>query len=181
MRRIAGIVLGVWVSLGSTAAVADDHAYPLQNHTGLVLSVPDGWKEEIKNARADGPKALFFTPQSGPSFTVAVTPIVAMKDGSNIPDVQAIRGLVSASAQSLAPRAVEKQLAIKELVGPSCKGYYFFATDRAPPPGEWKYLTQGIARVGGVDLEFDILTNDGQEAVARAALEMIRHARHQSP
>jgi hypothetical protein len=146
-----------------------------------VLAVPDGWKEEIKRVRANGPQSLFFTPQNGPSFAVAVTPIVAMKDGSNIPDAQAIRGLVSASAQSLAPRAVEKQLAIKELVGPACKGYYFFATDRAPAPGEWKYLTQGIARVGGVDVEFDILTNDGQETVAKAALEMIRHARHQSP
>jgi hypothetical protein len=181
VRNIASLVLGIWVSLGATAAVADDHAYPLQNHTGLVLPVPDGWKEEIKSARADGPKSLFFTPQSGPAFAVAVTPIVAMKDGTNIPDAEAIRGLVSASAQRLAPRAVEKQLAIKALVGPSCKGYYFFATDRAPAPGEWKYLTQGIARVGGIDLEFDILTNDGQEAVARAALEMIRHARHLSP
>jgi hypothetical protein len=181
LRIFASLVLGLWVSLGATAAVASEHAYPLQNHTGLVLPVPDGWNEEIKSARADVPTSLFFTPESGPSFAVAVTPIVTMKDGSNIPSAEAIRGLVSASAQRLAPRAVEKQLAIKELIGPSCRGYYFFATDRAPAPGEWKYLTQGIARVGGIDVAFDILTNDGQEAVARAALEMIRHARHVSP
>lgn len=181
MRSIASLVLGLWALLGASAAVASDHAYPLQNHTGLVLPVPDGWKEEIKSARADAPKSLFFTPENGPAFAVAVTPIVAMKDGSNIPDAMAIHGLVSASAQRLAPRAVEKQLAIKELVGPSCKGYYFFATDRAPAPGEWKYLIEGMARVGGIDVAFDILTNDGQEAVARAALEMIRHARHVPP
>jgi hypothetical protein len=181
VRSIATLVLGFSALLSAAAALAEEHAYPLQNHTGLVLSVPDGWKEELKSARADAPKSLFFTPENGPTFAVAVTPIVAMKDGSNIPDAEAMRGLVSASAQRLAPRAVEKQLAIKELVGPSCKGYYFFATDRAPAAGEWKYLTEGMARVGGVDIAFDILTNDGQEAVARAALEMIRHARHLSP
>jgi hypothetical protein len=181
VRTIASLVLGLLVALGATATLADDHAYPLQNHTGLVLPVPDGWKEEIKRSRADAPNSLYFTPATGSAFAVAVTPIVAMRDGSNIPDAQALRGLVSASAQKLAPRAVEKQLAIKELVGPSYKGYYFFATDRDPPPGEWKYLTQGMARVGGVDVAFDILTNDGQESVAKAALEMIRHARHLSP
>lgn len=181
MRRIAGLVIGLWGLLGATAAVASEHAYPLQNHTGLVLSVPDDWKEEIKRARADGPQSLFFTPQNGTAFAVAVTPIVAMKDGSNIPDTATIRGLVSASAQRLAPRAVEKQLAIKPIVGPSCKGYYFFATDRAPAPGEWKYLTEGIARVGSIDVAFDILSNDGHEAVAKAALDMIRHARYVSP
>jgi hypothetical protein len=180
-RSIVGFTLGAWVSLGVTAPVASDHVYPLQNHTGLVLPVPDGWKEEIKSTRADAPQSLFFTPQTGAEFTVAVTPIVAMKDGSEIPNVEAIRGLVSASAQRAAPRAVEKQLPLKQLVGPSCKGYYFFATDRAPAPGEWKYLTEGIAHVGGIDVAFDILTNDGQEAVAKAALEMIRRARQVSP
>jgi hypothetical protein len=104
-----------------------------------------------------------------------------MKDGSALPDTAAIRGLVSASAQRLASRAVEKQLAIRPIVGPFCKGYYFLATDRAAALGEWKYLTEGIARVGGIDVAFDILTNDGQEGVAKAALDMIRHARHVSP
>jgi hypothetical protein len=181
VRRIAGLVLGLWVLLGAAAVVASDHAYPLQNHTGLVLAVPDDWKQEIKSARPDGPQSLFFTPQNGTAFAVAVTPIVVMKDGSNIPATQAIRALVSASAQRLAARTVEKELAIKPIVGPFCRGYYFFATDRAPAPGQWKYLTQGIARVGGIDVAFDILTNDGQEAVAKAALDMIRHARQVSP
>jgi hypothetical protein len=181
MRTAGILVLGILASVTGVSALADDHVYPLQNHTGLVLPVPDGWKEEIRAATANGPKSLYFTPQKGSGFAVAVTPIVAMKDGSSIPDAAAIHGLVAASAQRLAPRAVEKQLTIKELVGPSCRGYYFFATDRAPPPGEWKYLTQGIVRIGAVDVEFDILTNDGEGAVGTAALEMIRHARNLSP
>ncbi len=62
------------------------------------------------------------------------------------------------------------------LVGPNSRGYYFFATDRAPAPGEWKYLTQGAVQVGAIALTFTILTNDGQEADAKAALELIRLA-----
>ncbi len=181
MRRFSGLVLGLCVALGAAAAGVSDHGYPLRNHTGLILPVPDEWKEEIKAAGADAANSLYFTPQNGPAFAVAVTPIVAMKDGSDIPTADALRGLVSAEAQQLASRAVEKQLQIKELVGPSCKGYYFRATDSAPAPGEWKYLIQGMVRVGGIDLGFEILTNDGQEPVARAALEMVRHARVASP
>jgi hypothetical protein len=75
VRRIAGLILGSWALLGGTAVVASEHAYPLQNHTGLVLAVPDDWKEEIRSARADGPQALLFTPQNGTAFTVAVTPM----------------------------------------------------------------------------------------------------------
>jgi len=184
VRRIAGVLVSFCLSLGATAAVAEDHTYPLRNHTGLVLPVPDGWKEEIKSVRADAPPALYFTPQSGSSFAVAVTPFVSMKDGSKLPEGEAIRALLSTSAQQLAAKAVEKQLSIRELIGPHCKGYYFSATDRAPAAGEWKYLTQGIVRVGGtegVDVEFDILTNDGQEAIAKTALDMIRNARHLAP
>jgi hypothetical protein len=181
VRRISGLVLALCLALSAAAAGVSDHGYPLRNHTGLILPVPDDWREEMKSAGADGPNSLYFTPQSGASFAVAVTPIVAMKDGSDIPAAQALRGLVSAEAQQLASKAVEKQLQIKDLVGPSCKGYYFRATDSAPAPGEWKYLIQGIVRVGGIDLGFDILTNDGQASVERTALEMIRHARVASP
>ena len=53
MKSIARLVLAVWLSLGATAALAEDHVYPLENHSGLVLSVPDGWKEEIKTVRPD--------------------------------------------------------------------------------------------------------------------------------
>jgi hypothetical protein len=73
---------------------------------------------------------------------------------------------------------VEGVLPLQEIKGVDGRGFYFTATDRAPKPGEAKYLTQGIIRVGEISLAFTVLTNDGQEAVVRAALEMLRTAVH---
>ena len=54
-------------------------------------------------------------------------------------------------------------------------------TNSAPKPGEFKYLTQGIAHVGDINLAFTILTNDGQETVVTDALDMIRRASQRMP
>jgi hypothetical protein len=44
----------------------------------------------------------------------------------------------------------------------------------------WKYLTQGMINIDGAPFAFTILTNDGQEAIAKAALELIRNASYHS-
>jgi hypothetical protein len=105
-----------------------------------------------------------------------ITPITAPNPENKVPDDVAIRAMVAASARKLESRSVEKQLVIKELVGPTCRGYFFVATDKAPASGEWKYLAQGMARIGGIALAFAVLTNDGQEPIAKAAIEMVRQA-----
>jgi hypothetical protein len=60
-----------------------------------------------------------------------------------------------------------------ELIGADVRGFYFLATDRAPKPEEWKYLTQRMVNITGSPF---ILTNDGQEAIAKTAFELIRTA-----
>ena len=84
--------------------------------------------------------------------------------------------LHAAAAKSAEAQSVEGSLAIQNLVGSGGRGYYFRATDRAPKPGEWKYLTQGMIRAGTIALAFTILTNDGQASIEKAALEVIRLA-----
>jgi hypothetical protein len=73
---------------------------------------------------------------------------------------------------------VESALPLQEIKGVDGRGCYFTATDRAPRPGEAKYLAQGIIRVGEIVLAFTVLTNDGQEAVVRSAFDMLRTAVH---
>jgi hypothetical protein len=73
---------------------------------------------------------------------------------------------------------VEKVISLRELHGGVSRGYYFAATDRAPNPGEFKYLTQGIVHLEDINLAFTILTNDGQDAEVKAALEVLRTASH---
>jgi hypothetical protein len=55
-------------------------------------------------------------------------------------------------------------------------GFYFSATDRAPKPDEYKFLTQGVVRVGELSVTFTILTNDGQDAVVKQALDALKSA-----
>jgi hypothetical protein len=55
----------------------------------------------------------------------------------------------------------------------------FYATDKTPSAGEWKYVRQGTIKTGDIVLTFTILTNDGQQANEKTALNMIRHASHQ--
>ena len=85
---------------------------------------------------------------------------------------------VERAAERAKPQAVEKTIEVKELSGSSSLGYYFSATDRAPAPGEYKYLTQGMIRVGGLVVTFTILTNDGQAAIVADAVAMIGSASH---
>jgi hypothetical protein len=77
-------------------------------------------------------------------------------------------------------RSIETKLPVKEIHGTISRGYYFAATDRAPLPGEFKYLTQGIVHLDNLNLAFTILTNDGRVGVVQAGLEAMRTASHTS-
>jgi hypothetical protein len=183
MRTITKLVLAAFASsmlLSSATASSVVRRYPLPDRGQLVLSVPDNWNEEIESPQPGASKALWFTPRSGASFNVLITPITAPTPDNTVPDDVAIRRMVSSSAKKLESQSIEKELQIRELVGPNCRGYFFIATDRSPAPGEWKFLTQGIARIGSIAVGFTVLTNDGQEPVAKAAIEMVRQAAYRS-
>ena len=71
---------------------------------------------------------------------------------------------------------VSPQIKLKEFAGTAGPGFQFFATDAAPGPGEFKYMTRGKLKVGDVSVTFTILTNEGQDAVVRSALAMLKSA-----
>jgi hypothetical protein len=96
--------------------------------------------------------------------------------GDAMSDDNRLRAIVTSAARNALAKSVEMTIPVHDLTGPSVHGFHFFATDRAPAPGEWKYLTQGMANIDGAPFAFTILTNDGQEAVAKTALELIRNA-----
>ena len=49
---------------------------------------------------------------------------------------------------------------------------------KAPKPGEYKYMTQGMLVVRELAVSFTILTNDGQQQVVQDALTMLKSATH---
>ena len=80
-----------------------------------------------------------------------------------------------AASRNLLAKSVEMAIPVHDLTGPSA----------LRPFGPWLLLlrdrqgagaAQGMINIDGAPFAFSILTNDGQEAVAKAALELIRNA-----
>jgi hypothetical protein len=174
MHRISARWLAILLALAGSPAIpaSPPQHFAWPGHGELLLNVPDQWRSGLQQAPGGLPPTIWLSPRSGAPFMVQITPIT-----ETAPDK--IRTMVATAARSAEPQSVERSLTLRDLVGPNGRGYYFFATDKAPAPGEWKYLTQGATRTGAIALAFTILTNDGQEADAKAALEVIRLAVHQ--
>lgn len=148
--------------------------YGLPGHGSITLDVPESWQDAIRHPPRNLPPTFVFSPPAGNGFSILFTPIwpPAGKAPSNSPEK--IRAMQEQLGGKLLAGSVEKELAVKELRGPSAAGCYYSLTDRAPKPGEWTYMTQGA--VGVVDLlaGFTILTNAKNSPDEKAALDMFR-------
>jgi hypothetical protein len=175
------IIAVVLVAIGSSAA-ADSAArrVALPGHGELELFVPTTWNVEVKSSGNELPPTLRFTAVGDRPFEFIVTPLWPIQGHVPPSDPETIREEVQHTAREAQSQAVESPIQVRELSGTSGKGYYFEATDRAPKPGEYKYMTQGILPVGELVVTFTVLTNDGQRSVIDAALEALRRAVHRS-
>jgi hypothetical protein len=142
----------------------------------LWLSIPVAWNEKFEPPKQNMPSSVWLTPRQGASFNVLITPLSGTQMGAAMSDDNRLRAVVTSAARNALAQSVEMTIPVHDLTGPSVHGFYFFATDRAPKPGEWKYLTQGMVNIDGAPFAFTILTNDGQETVEKTALELIRNA-----
>jgi len=165
-----------WWSVAVMAEEARVRSYPLPDHGKLQLKVPVSWKDELRQPPNRLPPTIAFKPGKGASFEVLLTTIWPARPDIPGASPEEIRRQVERAAEGAKSQAVEKVIEVKELKGASGVGYYFSATDRAPGPGEYKYMTQGMIRVGGLVAAFTILTNDGQTSIVTDAVAMIGSA-----
>lgn len=183
MRRSVITTLSAATALFAAGfAVADDSRlkrYELPNLDALELSLPAGWVERVEPDPA-GEQALTFefAPGEGPPFQAFVTPQWSEPGELAVLDAAALRGQVQQAAERIRAQSVETQIEIRRLQGESGVGFYFAATDRAPRPEEFRYMTQGALQAGDLVLWFTILTNDGQETVVADGLAMLQSAVH---
>lgn len=154
--------------------------YQLPDHGKLALNVPDGWVDNVDQPEGGLPPTISLKQKSGKAFDVLITPIWPVTAARRLTPAK-VEEIVKGSANQAAPQAVERKIDIKPLQGTSGAGHYFFATDKAPAPGEHKFMTQGALTVGELLLTFTILTDDGQADIAKQALEIITTARHVLP
>ena len=177
MLRLYSRILLVLLVLSGSAGAADVRRYALADRGALVFSVPDGWREEVHRAAAHLPPTIVFHPPSGTGFQVLVTPMWPFKPDVPKPSVETVRESVRRAADSAKSRAVEKELKIEEFKGAEAFASYFSATDRAPKPGEYKHMTQGMMGLADLRVTFTVLVNDDREVIVLKALDMLRGAR----
>jgi hypothetical protein len=165
------------VIAGSAIASAGSlHMFELPDHGALALVLPDGWAAKVRQAPNRLPPTIMMRPVADAAGELIVTAVWPIGSATKVPDEATLRSEVEELAKNAASQSVERVLAVQEIKGVDGRGFYFAATDRAPKPGEYKYLTQGIIRVGEIALAFTVLTNDGQEAVVQSALKVLRTA-----
>jgi hypothetical protein len=173
--QLAGLLMGLAVLVSPASSVAADATkrYALERSGFLQLKVPAEWREEV-DAKTQ-PSVISFRPAEGKPFMVSVIPAQA-GDGKRAPSKQELRTEVEQMAGAIRPFAVENDIKVKEFAGAAGPGFQFFATDSAPAAGEFKFMTRGKLNVNDVSMTFTILTNEGQEAVVRSALAMLKSA-----
>ncbi len=179
--HVAACLAAAAALLLAPSAVAEDtfgRLYPVHGQEKLKLEVPVSWFHEIRPSPGNAPPTILFRTKSPDSFLVLLTPIDPSKETVDAASDAAIRRQVENSAKKAEPLSVEKKLEVMEIRGASGRGYYFFATDPSPGPGDWKYMTQGIIRIGELAVSFTILTNDGQKEIIHDTFRMLRNAKH---
>ena len=141
--RIAALVLVV----AASQARAEDVRIPVPGSGTLVLPAPEGWRL----SRPPGPvPTVSFAPASGNAFQVLVSPLLTADRRPAPASRESLRRLVEAGADEAKSQSIEKALPIRSFGAGDVQGQYFSATDRAPGPGEFKYMTQGAMSVGGL-------------------------------
>lgn len=102
----------------------------------------------------------------------------AWEEGPAGPNERSMRERVEQYLEGVKPSAIEKEIDLLRLESPAGPGFYFSATDQAPRPGDYKFLTHGLLKAGALSVSFTILTRDGQQQIVGDALAMLKTARH---
>lgn len=176
MRLWQWAAIAVIAGFVQQAGAADaGKRYALERSGFIQLKVPAGWRDEIDTKSQ--PAVISFKPASGQPFIVSVIPAQAA-EGKRAPMRSQLRDEVEQMAASIRPFAADAdKVKVGEIAGIAAPAYEFSATDAAPAPGEYKFMTRGKLNVGNdVSITFTILTNAGQDDVVRAAHAMLKSA-----
>jgi hypothetical protein len=85
---------------------------------------------------------------------------------------------VEQAAAQAKTQAFETDITVQEMKGTTGVGYHYAVTDRAPKPGEFKRMKQGMLRVGDLLVSFTILSQDAADPVNVEATAMLEGAVH---
>jgi hypothetical protein len=180
-RSVLATLLAGSALLAAAFAWADEsrlRRYELPNLDTLELTLPPAWVDNVDVPPGGAPLTIQLTPADGAPFAVHLTPQSPDPTAARVMDSAALYEAVRESAERIRPQTIEETVDIERLRGTRGAGYFYSLTDREPPPGEFRYMTQGALQVGALIVWFTILTNDGQAAEVDRALAMLQSLEH---
>lgn len=180
--RWLAVCVGVGLSLSHLASgetrAPGTRLLSLTPDGDLQLRVPDSWRETRRPPDKRGVSTVELRPAGGGDFMVLVSSW--RMQGERDP-----RQWVEMASRDAAPQSVEGALTVESLCGRGGPGWFFSATDKAPKPGEYRYMTSGALVLQGRGVSFTVLSNGpaGQpkEHALAALRELACHSGEQPP
>jgi len=164
-------------SIVSAAGQKAIRKYPIPEHGTLELNVPTPWKGEIHKSQENMPPTIIFNPAKGNDFQVMITVLWGKTGEQDFNSQEKVRTFLEKDGQKLLTNAAEAKIVLREIKGVNNAGYYFSITDKAPNPGEYRYMTRGAIGVGNLFLNFTILHRVRDSQSVRDALSILREAK----
>jgi hypothetical protein len=179
IERIALMTLvGIFVGTGNLLAAEQKviKKYPLPEHGTLELKIPASWKGGVHRPQANMPPTMMFNPSKGNDFQVIIRVLWSETGEQGFNSQDRVRTVVEKDGQKLLRNVVETKIELQEIRGADHTGYYFTVTDKAPDPGEYRYMTQGAIGVGDLLLRMTILHRVKASESAKDALSALGEA-----
>jgi hypothetical protein len=174
MTPLATLLITSIVSAAGQKAIKK---YPIPEHGTLELNVPTAWKGEVHKPQGTMPPTIIFTPAKGNDFEVMITTLWGHTGEQEFNSQDKVRTLVEKDSQKLLPTAAETKIVLREIKGVTNVGYSFSITDKAPNPGEYRYMTRGVIGVGNLLLSVTILHRVKDSPTVQDALSILREAK----
>lgn len=163
---------GMLLSLGASAK---EYVFPKMSAGKVLADIPTDWSGTAPPVAMPEATTSRFTPASSPDRVVLVT-VMQVIPGSPFANTsrEGIEKLVATSAGQAATQSEEGSLKVENFSSETVFGAYFSATDRAPPPGEYKYMTQGVASFGNLAVNFTALSHDDPDETKDVLLGILK-------
>jgi hypothetical protein len=171
MSSLRGSLLIGAILVASAALGADEHRALVSRDGGrFELAWSKNWTQ-LKDGEVTGSGVAFEVQGNPQAMRVLLTPGPVRE-----PDALSEAGLrffIGKMIESLAPQAVESPLEAQPLTGGRQPGFFVHATDKAPKPGEYKYVNAIVVAAGDAPVIVTVLFNDAgakDAALVRAAM-----------
>jgi len=178
ISRICFLILfAICIAPAARAEETSVRRYRLPAYGILELDVPKSWKDEIKQPPDNLPPGITMNPSAGNKFSMVITPTWDLGGFKNFNSRKAMEKGMNEEKEQLAGSAVEEKIKLNPIKGPETHGFYFIATDKNPPPGEWKHLVRAVVGCGDLLVSVTFLSHKKESEAVSDVVAMARTMR----